>query len=32
VKITDVGPMKNASADRREKWIQQVRALGTRLA
>ena len=32
VKITDVGPMKNASADKREKWIQQARALGARLA
>ena len=31
VKITDVGPMKNASAGKREKWIQQVRALGARL-
>ncbi len=30
VKITDVGPMKNASAARREKWIQQARALGAR--
>ena len=30
-KITDVGPMKNASADKREKWIQQARALGARL-
>lgn len=32
VKITDVGPMKNASADKREQWLQQARALGTRLA
>ena len=32
VKITDVGPMKNASAGKREKWIQQARALGARLA
>ena len=32
VRITDVGPMKNASADKREKWIQQARALGARLA
>lgn len=32
VKITDIGPVKNASAERREKWIQQVRALGARLA
>jgi NAD(P)H dehydrogenase (quinone) len=32
VKITDIGPMKNASADKREKWIQQARALGARLA
>jgi putative NADPH-quinone reductase len=30
VRITDVGPMKNASAARREKWIQQARALGAR--
>lgn len=32
VRITDVGPMKNASAPRREKWIRDVRALGARLA
>ena len=32
VKITDIGPMKNASADKREKWIQQARALGARRA
>ena len=32
VKITDIGPMKNASAARREKWIQLARALGERLA
>ena len=32
VRITDIGPMKNASADRREKWIRQVHALGTQLA
>jgi len=32
VRITDVGPMKNSSADKREKWIQQARALGARLA
>jgi NAD(P)H dehydrogenase (quinone) len=32
VKITDVGPMKNSSADKREKWIQQARALGAQLA
>ena len=32
VKITDIGPMKNSSAAKRESWIQQVRALGARLA
>ncbi len=32
VRITDVGPMKNASADRREKWIRQAHELGARLA
>lgn len=32
VKITDIGPMRNASADQRAKWIQQAHALGTRLA
>ncbi len=32
VKITDIGPMKNASAGKREQWIQQARALGARLA
>ena len=32
VHITDVGPMKNSSAEKREKWIQQARALGARLA
>jgi putative NADPH-quinone reductase len=32
VKITDVGPMKNSSAAKRERWIQQARALGARLA
>jgi putative NADPH-quinone reductase len=32
VKITDIGPMKNSSAAKRERWIQQVRALGARLA
>jgi len=31
VRITDIGPMKNASADRREKWIRQAHALGRRL-
>lgn len=31
VRITDVGPMKNASAPQREKWIRDVRALGARL-
>lgn len=31
VRITDIGPMKNASADRRGKWIEQVQALGARL-
>ena len=30
VKITDIGPMKNASAEKRERWIQQARALGVR--
>ncbi len=32
VKITDIGPLKNASADKREQWLQQARALGARLA
>jgi len=32
VRITDIGPMRNASADQRGKWIQQVQALGARLA
>jgi NAD(P)H dehydrogenase (quinone) len=32
VKITDIGPMKNSSAVKREHWLQQARALGTRLA
>jgi len=32
VRITDVGPMKNSSAERREKWIRQARALGSQLA
>lgn len=32
VRITDVGPMKNSSAGKREKWIQQARALGARQA
>lgn len=32
VRITDVGPMKNASAQRREKWIREVHALGARQA
>jgi putative NADPH-quinone reductase len=32
VHITDVGPMKNSSADKREQWIQQARALGARQA
>lgn len=31
VRITDVGPMKNASAQKREKWIREVHALGARL-
>jgi len=31
VKITDVGPMKNASAAKREKWLKQARELGARL-
>lgn len=31
VRITDVGPMKNASAPQREKWIRDVRSLGARL-
>ena len=31
VRITDIGPMKNASAGRREKWIRQAHALGLRL-
>src|SRR4030065_664403 len=31
VNITDVGPMKNSSAEKREKWIQQARILGARL-
>ena len=31
VRITDVGPMKNASAGRREKWIREAHALGMRL-
>lgn len=32
VRISNVGPMKNSSAEKREKWIQQARALGARLA
>jgi putative NADPH-quinone reductase len=31
VHITDVGPIKNSSAEKREQWIQQARALGARL-
>lgn len=31
VRITDIGPMKNASAQQREKWIREVQALGARL-
>lgn len=31
VRITDVGPMKNASAQQREKWIRKAYALGARL-
>ena len=31
VRITDVGPMRNASAQKREKWIREVNALGARL-
>jgi putative NADPH-quinone reductase len=29
VRITDIGPMRNASAERRKRWLKQVRALGT---
>jgi putative NADPH-quinone reductase len=32
VRITEVGPMKNSTESKRKKWLQQVRALGTRLA
>jgi putative NADPH-quinone reductase len=31
VKITDIGPMKNSSAEKREQWIPQAHAWGARL-
>lgn len=32
VEITDIGPMKNSTAEKREQWIQHARSLGSRLA
>lgn len=32
VRITEVGPMRNSSAERREQWLKQVRALGVEQA
>lgn len=32
VRITEVGPMKNSTEVRRQQWLEQVRALGTRQA
>ncbi len=32
VRITDIGPMRSASAEKRDRWIAQARALGARLA
>jgi hypothetical protein len=32
VRITEVGPLKNSTDEKRQQWIAQIRALGTRLA
>jgi putative NADPH-quinone reductase len=31
VRITEVGPLKNSTDEKRQQWIAQIRALGTRL-
>ena len=32
VRITEVGPLKNSTEEKRQQWIAQIRALGTRQA
>jgi len=32
VRITEVGPLKNSTDEKRQQWIAQIRALGARLA
>ena len=32
VHITEVGPLKNSSEEKRQQWIERIRALGARLA
>jgi putative NADPH-quinone reductase len=32
VRITEVGPVKDSTDEKRKKWLQQVRALGARQA
>jgi NAD(P)H dehydrogenase (quinone) len=32
VRITEVGPLKDSTDEKRQQWIAQIRALGTRLA
>ena len=32
VRITDIGPIKGSTEEKRKRWIEQVRRLGSQLA